>query len=384
MKLRIIAAPDKFKGSMTADAAARAVIRGAEKAAGCRGIELSCEAVHIADGGEGTLEALVPPEKIKMFTVTGPDGSDVEAPIGIDGSRAVIEMARASGLLLMKSTAGQRVKRTTTYGTGMLIKAAIDAGASEILLTAGGSATNDGGCGMLAALGTVFRDRRGRRFVPAGGNLGRIASIDMSGTDSRLYRVKFTVATDVKNPLTGPDGATYVYSPQKGAGPSLLPVMEAGMKNYAEIIKRMTGTDVSGMPGCGAGGGLPAPLAAFFGAKIMTGIDAVLEAADFDDLLRSADLVITGEGKLDSQSLFGKAVSGVAAAAARRGVPAVCIAGVSGLDEDGIRRIGLRKLYTLASEAPDPGYSMSHAEELTELLAARAVEEFLSDREVEG
>ena len=250
MKLRIIAAPDKFKGSMTADAAARAVIRGAKKAAGGRGIELSCSAVHIADGGEGTLEALVPPEKIKMFTVTGPDG------------------------------------------------------------------------------------------------------------------------------------ATYVYSPQKGAGTSLLPVMEAGMKNYAEIIKRMTGTDVSGMPGCGAGGGLPAPLVAFFGAKIMTGIDAVLEAADFDDLLRSADLVITGEGKLDSQSLFGKAVSGVAAAAARRGVPAVCIAGVSGLDEEGIRRIGLRKLYTLASEAPDPGYSMSHAEELTELLAARAVEEFLSDREV--
>jgi glycerate kinase len=361
-KLKILIAPDSFKGSISAEDAASAIARG---------IAARCDAqtvkIPIADGGEGTLCALVPPERITETTVTGTGGDPVCAAYGHVGETAVIEMARAAGLTLVEESR-RSVLTSTTFGVGQLILHALDRGFRSFLLTAGGSGTNDGGCGLLAALGACFRDADGTPFVPTGGTLHRIATIDLSKLDARLKACTFTIATDVKNPLLGPAGATYVYAKQKGCADRDLPHMEAGMSHYADLLKDMCGRDVAAIPGCGAGGGISAPLLAFLGAGIRSGIDAVLEAVCFDDQLKDADAVITGEGKIDRQSLYGKAISGVCNAAAKAGVPVYALVGCIGDDKQTLLNMGLADILAIGDIAPSAEYSMTHASELLERL----------------
>ncbi|MBQ8358057.1 MAG: glycerate kinase [Clostridia bacterium] len=370
-QLKIMIAPDSFKGSISAADAARAIERGLHRkyAVDC---DLTTLLVPIADGGEGTLDALVPPERTVTASVTGTGGDKVTAAYGYIGHTAVIEMARAAGLTLVSE--GKRDALTsTTYGVGELILDALDRGYRDFLLTAGGSGTNDGGCGLFAALGATFRDAAGKSFVPTGGTLGAIAQIDTDGVDPRLSACRFTIATDVRNPLLGPEGATYVYARQKGADDEALALMESGMRHYASLLRTLCGRDVATVPGCGAGGGISAPLLGFCGATIRSGIDAVLDAVHFDDLLQGADAVITGEGRIDRQSLYGKAISGVAKAAARAAIPVYALVGCIGDDKQTLLEMGLAGITAIGDLAPSPEYSMTHADELLEAAAAEMI-----------
>ncbi|MBO4322365.1 MAG: glycerate kinase [Clostridia bacterium] len=354
-KIKIVIAPDSFKGSISAADAAEAVAEGLGSVLGDRVLTVM---KPVADGGEGTLDALVPAGGRISLEVTGPDGDRVRAEYGIAGGTAVIEMARASGLTL---SSVRRAATATTFGTGELIADALDRGIRHIMLTAGGSATNDGGCGMFAALGAVFRDAAGEVFIPTGGTLSRIASIDLSGLRSGFGETEFVIAADIKNPLLGPEGATYVYGRQKGTTDTELDMMERGMASYAAIVEKACGWPVSEVPGSGAAGGIGIPLIAFAGAEVSRGIDTVLKTARFDEALKGADAVITGEGKLDLQSLFGKAVSGVAAAAAKAKVPVDVICGCLGAEREELRSLGLREILALSEFAPDARSSMEDA-----------------------
>ena len=324
----IVIAPDSFKGSVSAKDAAEAIARGIVSVLPDAGVRC----FPVADGGEGTLEAITAPSDRYRLTVTGPEWKKVGAEWGSSGDCAVVEMAKAAGITYTGED--RRAATATTFGVGELIRDALAHGFRKIMLTAGGSATNDGGCGMFSALGAVFRDREGNRFVPTGGTLGKVASVDLSGLDPALSECEITVAADITNPLLGKDGATYVYGPQKGATAEELAAMEAGMTVYARLLEKTCGRDVASVPGCGAAGGLPAPLIAFCGAKIMRGIDTVLGMTGFRAALEGASAVITGEGKIDRQSLYGKAVEGVARAASEAGVPVDVIAGTVGRDRE--------------------------------------------------
>ncbi|MBE6702984.1 MAG: glycerate kinase [Ruminococcaceae bacterium] len=366
-KPKILIAPDSFKGSISAEDAANAIARGLAKNPALSAPELWT--VPIADGGEGTLSALVPHARQIIVSVTGTGGNQIEAAYGYIEKTAIIEMARAAGLTLVPE--GRRsVLSATTLGVGELIKDALDRGFRDFLLTVGGSGTNDGGCGMFAALGADFITNGGVSFLPTGASLHKVAHISTDRLDPRLKNCRFTIATDVKNPLLGPEGATYVYAKQKGCHDNELPEMEAGMRQYAAVLQRACGKDVAIIPGCGAGGGISAPLLGFCGAAIRSGIDAVLEAVRFDRLLEGADAVITGEGKIDRQSLYGKAISGVANAAKSAGVPVYCLVGCIGDDKKALMEMGLTDILALQEIAPDAAYSMAHASELLEQLAA--------------
>ena len=373
MKRKIIVAPDSFKGSISAQDAANAIREGLLRNARVQSnYEVLC--VPIADGGEGTLEALTAPAQRVEETVTGPDGKPAKALWGANGSTAIIEMARAAGLTMVPENE-RNAATATTFGVGELILRALDAGYRQLLLTVGGSATNDGGCGMLAALGARFLHADGSVFVPTGGTLCEIASIDASGLDPRLKDCHFTVATDVRNPLLGETGATRVYGRQKGADDAMLDRMEAGMAHYAALLEAVCGKAIASVPGCGAGGGLAAPLIGFADTRLRSGIEAVLNNLGFDELLRqNAALVITGEGKIDRQSLFGKAISGVAKAAARNALPVYCFVGCIGDDKEVLLSMGVRDIFATADLASSPEDSMRRAGELLTLLAERFAE----------
>ena len=366
--VKILIAPDSFKDSISAEDAAAAIARGLAKNPMMSAPTLLT--VPIADGGEGTLSALVPPERQFTVTVRGTNGQPIEAAYGHIGNTAIIEMARAAGLMLTPE-AERFVPMATTYGVGELIRNALDRGFRDILLTVGGSGTNDGGCGMFAALGADFVTESGERFVPTGGTLEQIADIDLQGLDARLQACHITIATDVKNPLLGPEGATYVYAKQKGCDDSWLPKMERGMQHYATVLEKCCGRNVALTPGCGAGGGISTPLLGFCGASIRSGIEAVLEAVRFDELLQDADAVITGEGKIDRQSLYGKAISGVANAAKRAHVPTFCLVGCIGDDKAELLKMGVADILAIGDIAPNAAYSMAHAGELLEQLASQ-------------
>ncbi len=353
MKRKVVICPDSFKGSISATDAAKSIAKGLLASVDC---EVLC--LPIADGGEGTLDALVHNEKIAVC-VTGPYGKKVTAEYGILNSTAVIEMATAAGLTLEEKSK-RCVKKATTFGVGELIKDALSKGCKKILLTVGGSGTNDGGCGMFSALGAHFFDKNGKEFLPVGESLCDIEKIDVSGVDSRLLECEITIATDVKNTLTGSDGATYVYAKQKGATQDELDFMERGMLHYAYVI----GKDVASIEGSGAGGGLAVPLLAYCNAKICSGIDAVLDAIDFENKIGDADIIITGEGKIDRQSLFGKAISGVTKAANKKNIPVFCFVGCVGDDKEQLKSLGICDIYALADIAPDAEYSMAHAGQL--------------------
>ncbi len=357
--MKIIVAPDSFKGSVSAEKAALSIKCGLLE--GAKDKTLSVLTLPIADGGEGTLAAIVPEKDRRTLSVAGPDFKRLPAEYGYIGKTAVIEMATAAGLTILPP-AQRSAARATTYGVGELIRQALLEGAEEILLTAGGSATNDGGCGMIAALGVRFLDKEGHEFIPTGGTLSLIADIDASGLFPPLKKARITVATDVKNPLIGENGATSIYARQKGATEKELREMEAGMRSLARLLADKSGRDVASMEGAGAGGGIPAPLLAFTEAHIQSGIGAVLSALSFEDALKGASLVITGEGKIDRQSLFGKAISGVAHAAGEKGIPVDCFVGCIGDDPEELRRLGVRELYAVADRASSPADSMRNAE----------------------
>lgn len=354
--MKYVIAPDSFKGSISATGAAEAIAEGIRWKYPCAEIVT----VPIADGGEGTLDTLVAGGDMIWKEVTGTDGRKIKANFGVISDTAVIEMARAAGLTLVPCDM-RNAETATTYGVGELITAALDLGFRKILLTVGGSGTNDGGCGMAAALGMRFIRTDGKAFVPTGGTLGEIASIDASGMDKRLSECQIRIATDVKNPLTGKGGATFVYARQKGADDEGLLRMENGMVHYAKLLANTFGRDVSGIGGCGAGGGLAAPLLALGHAEILSGIDAVLDAVHFKEKLADADLVITGEGKIDRQSLYGKAISGVARAAAECGVPVICFAGCIGDDKETLMSLGLAGIYAICDYAKAEKEAMENA-----------------------
>lgn len=364
---KIVIAPDSFKGSISAKDAAQAIRAGL-----LHGLDKSITAdivcVPIADGGEGTLDTLVSPEKRTRCQVKGPRFTSLHAEYGQLEDTAIIEMASAAGLTLIPESE-RSAGLTTTFGVGELILHALQSGYKKCILTVGGSATNDGGAGMLSALGGRFYDTDSNPFVPTGLTLDKIASIDLSELTPLLSDCEFLIAIDVKNPLLGQEGATYVYGRQKGATDAELDAIERGMSHYAALLSALSGKDVAAIKGGGAGGGLSAPLLAFANAKIQSGIEAVLDTLHFSDLLQGADLVITGEGKIDRQSLFGKAISGVATYAGKQNAPVYCFVGCIGDDIEVLKSMGVRDIFAIGDLAQSPEDSMQNAGRYLEQLA---------------
>jgi glycerate kinase len=327
--MRIVIAPQEYKGTLTASEAAAAMSEGARRAMP----DAELTVIPLADGGPGTVEAIVGATggSIRTATVRGPNGVPIEANWGlVDDGRAVIGMAAAAGLSIL-GPASAYVKLGSTYGVGELILEALDAGCRRLIIGLGGSATNDGGAGMAEALGVQFMGSVGRRIgLPGGEPLSLLQYIDMSGIDPRLRECEVLGATDVSNPLCGPEGASIVYGPQKGATPDVALRLDAALRHYAEVIERDLGVAVADVPGAGAAGGLGAGLIAFLGASIRPGIDVIAEAVQLAERIRGADLVLTGEGRLDGQTAFGKTVAGVARISAAEGVPVIAVPGSLG------------------------------------------------------
>lgn len=344
--MRIVVAPDSFKGSLTALQVAEAVEEGIRRVVP----DAEIIKVPMADGGEGTVQSLVDATggRIVRRKVTGPLGEEVEAQFGIlgDGVTAAIEMASASGLPLVPPDKRNPMV-TTTYGTGELISAALDMGCRRFIIGIGGSATNDGGAGMAQALGVKLLDGEGRQIPFGGGGLLKLERIDMSGLDPRIRGSKVVVACDVDNPLTGPRGAARVYSPQKGATPEMVELLDRALERFAEVIKRDLGKDVRDVPGAGAAGGLGAGLMAFLDAELRSGVDIVIEAVGLEGKMRGADLVVTGEGEIDSQTVFGKTPIGVAKLAKKFGIPVVAIAGGISDDASVVYRHGIDAMMSI-------------------------------------
>lgn len=348
--MRIVVAPDSFKGSVSAVETANAIERGIKTVFS----EAEVIKLPIGDGGEGTVEALVAATNGKMLCqdVVSPLGSTVKAFWGVlgDGKTAVIEMAAASGLPLVPEN--QKDPRiTTTYGTGQLIKAALDMGMKKIIVGIGGSATNDGGCGMIQALGGRFLSVDGQSLPFGGAALAELASIDLSNLDARLQDTAIIVACDVDNPLCGPKGASAVYGPQKGATPEIVVELDQALLHFAQKAEAVTGRAVAGQAGAGAGGGIGAGFLFFTNAKLRPGVEIVLEAVDFASLVSSAQLVITGEGQTDFQTAFGKAPVGVAKIAQKYQVPTICLAGCLGEGHEEVLKEGIDGLMSTVPRA---------------------------------
>lgn len=344
---KVIVISDSFKGSLSSGEIARIAAECIQK------FYPDCQIVGlpVADGGEGTVACFlqaVGGDRV-VVPVTGPWGEPLEAFYGRMGDTAVIEMAAAAGLPL----AGSRLdpSRTTTYGVGQLMRHAVEHGAKHLVLGLGGSATNDGGCGAAAALGVRFTDDAGAAFVPVGATLNRIAAVDCSAAARLLEGVQLEVMCDIDNPLCGPRGAAAVFGPQKGADGAMVAQLDQGLAHLAEILRRDLHRDVTHLPGAGAAGGFGAGAAAFFGAVLRPGIEVVLDLVGFDDLLDGCDLVLTGEGRLDGQSLGGKVPVGVARRAKRRHVPVVALVGVVGPGMEPVYEEGITAVFTTNMEA---------------------------------
>jgi glycerate 2-kinase len=367
--VRIVVAPDKFKGSMTARAAGEAMARGFQRAFTGAHIDV----VPVADGGDGTAEVLVDAlgGTLETRDVRGPDGTTFRATFGLlPGDRAVIELARASGLALIGSEKNNPLT-ASTYGTGQLIAAAIDAGAKNIILGIGGSATNDGAAGALTALGAAFSDFAGKPLPPGGAALAGLSAIDAAPLSARLRGVSIDIACDVANPLCGGNGASAVYGPQKGAGPDEVRTLDRALAHYADVVERSIGARVRDVPGAGAAGGAGFGFMALAGARLRPGADLVLEALAFERRLDGADLVVTGEGRLDRQTLAGKAPYAVAQAARRRGVPVVAVVGSLGCTAEVFEELGLASAVSIISEPMTIAEAKLRAVPLTEDAAER-------------
>jgi glycerate 2-kinase len=365
--VRVVVAPDKFKGSLSAVEAAEAIAAGLR--AGRAGVHVVL--APVADGGDGTVDAAVAAGYRRVpVTVTGPTGEPVAATFASSGETAVVEMAEASGLRRLPD--GRPAPLTaTTYGTGQLIRAALDQGVRRVVLGVGGSATTDGGTGMASALGMRFLDARGEDLPPGGAALRDLHVVSTDGLDPRVSAVEIVVAGDVDNPLTGARGAAAVYGPQKGAGPADVEVLDQGLARLASVVADQFGVDLATMPGAGAAGGTAGGAVAFLGARIVSGIDLLLDLVGFPTALAAASLVVTGEGSLDEQSLAGKAPCGVARSARAAGVPVVAFVGRTQLDDDRARAAGFDEVHALTDVEPDLERCRREAAALLSALARR-------------
>ena len=370
-RMKVLIAPDSFKENLSARQVAEAIARGMRQA----DADCECVLLGLADGGEGTVRAIVEATNgsVRHVKVTGPLGEEVVAVFGVtgDGECAVIEIASASGLPLVPPEKRNPLV-TTTFGTGELMRSALEEGVSKILIGIGGSATVDGGVGLAQALGVRFSTSTGEAGF-GGGELGRIEGIDVSKRDERLEGVSVEVACDVDNALVGPTGAAEVYGPQKGATPEQVKSLDANLRHLAEVIARDLGKDVRGLPGAGAAGGLGAGLVAFVGARLRPGVEMVLEAVGLEKHLAGMDLVITAEGKLDRQTAFGKTPVGVARAAKRHGIPCVALAGVLEAGYEGVYDEGIAACFAIADGPMTRSESMARAEELLSRTAENVV-----------
>lgn len=358
--MNIVIAPDSYKECLSALEVA------AEIEAGFREVLPNAQyrTVPLADGGEGTVAAMVASTEGSLLAldVTGPLGEPVKACYGLtgDGKTAIIEMAAASGLALVAPNLRNPLK-TTTFGTGELIRAALDAGARHLVIGIGGSATNDGGAGMLQALGVKLLDHYDRQIGFGGGSLANLARIDISGMDPRLKQCSIEAACDVNNPLTGPKGASRIFGPQKGATAEMVAQLDANLGYFAGLMSRDLHVQADSVPGAGAAGGMGAALLAFFGAKLRPGIAIVVETVGLEAMIQDADLVITGEGRIDSQSIHGKTPVGVAAVAKRYGKPVIGIAGSLSNDVDVVHEYGIDAVFSVLSQVGTLEEALTHA-----------------------
>jgi glycerate 2-kinase len=370
----LLVAADKFKGSLTAAEVAAAI------AAGVRRVrpDVAVAAVPVADGGDGTVAAALAAGFDRVdLTASGPTGEPVRTCYARRGDVAVVEMADVSGLVRLPG--GRRVPLTaSSRGTGEVLAAAVDAGCRRIVLGIGGSASTDGGAGLVRALGARLLTRDGGEVAEGGGALADVADLDLGALPERMAGVEVTVASDVDNPLTGPTGAAAVYGPQKGADLSQVRRLDEALGHWADVVAAATGEDHRRAAGAGAAGGVGFAAIALLGAELRSGIDLVLDLVRFPERLAGADLVVTGEGSLDAQTLHGKAVAGVAAAARARGVPVVAVCGQNSLDPADLRAAGIAATYALTDVEPDVQRCMEEAAPLLERLGERIATEHLA------
>lgn len=363
--MKIIIAPDSFKGSLSAIAVAKAIDRGIKNAF----IEVETVLLPIGDGGEGTMETLVAAThgKIKKVLVKGPLNNQVEAAYGIlgDGVTCVIEMASASGLHLVPEEKLSPLE-ATTYGTGELILQALNDGYSSFIVGLGGSATNDGGAGMLQALGMKILDVSGNEVGLGGGELHKASTLDFKNFDKRISQSSFVIASDVQNPLIGPEGASHIFGPQKGASLADVELLDRNLSSWADEILKVTGIKLHDRPGAGAAGGIGGAFQAFFPAEMRRGVDVVLDYIKLDTHLKDTDLVITGEGRVDHQTAFGKTPMGVAQRAHSKNVPTVILAGSVGKGTGVLHEFGVVSIHSIINRPMTLQESMENAAELLE------------------
>ncbi len=361
--MNILIAPDSFKDCLSARQVAHALKSGMMNIWPKADFHIS----PMADGGEGTVESVIDATRGELVTiqVMDPLMREISSFYGItgDGSTAVIEMAAASGIELLEVTE-RNPWVTSTYGTGQFIRDALDRGCKRILLGIGGSATNDCGAGMAEALGVKFTSRAGDSVPMGGGSLDRVEKILLEGLDRRIEATEILVACDVSNPLTGPTGASAIYGPQKGADPSMVKSLDNNLNHFAAIISRQMGKEVALVPGAGAAGGLGAGLMAFLGASLMKGFDMIAETVRLEEKVKKADLVITGEGKMDGQTQFGKTPFGVAQLAQKHRKPVIGVAGTIEEGVEGLYQMGFSVILPIQEKPSDLGYALTHAEEL--------------------
>jgi len=370
--MKIIIAPDSFKGSLSALEVCENIEKGIRKVFGTAEIVK----VPMADGGEGTVQSLVDATGGKIITlkVKGPLLKEVDAFYGIlgDGNTAVIEMASASGITLITKEERNPMK-TTTYGTGEIIKHALDMGCRNFIIGIGGSATNDGGAGMLKALGVKLLDENGNDIGFGGGNLDILQTIDLSKIDSRIKLCNIVAACDVDNPLCGERGASYIFGPQKGADENMIITLDKNLSHYADMVEKYLGISIKGYPGAGAAGGLGGGLLAFLNAKLQPGINIVIENTALEEKLKDANLVITGEGMIDYQTQYGKTPYGVAKLAQKYNIPVIAIAGGIGRDAEELYLKGFDSIFSIV----DKPMCLEEAMKNSELLLQKTTERIM-------
>ena len=348
---KVILMPDSFKGTMSSSEICSIMkARVLEHFPDCK-----VESIPVADGGEGTVDCFLEAMKGERVTISakGPFMEDIKGFYAIveNGNTAIIEMAATAGLPMVYGRENPRI--TTTFGVGQLIRDAVSRGCKKIVVGLGGSCTNDMGVGAAAGAGAIFRDKNGEQFIPTGATLSKVASIDLSELKKLLSGVEIVAMCDIDNVLYGPTGAAYVFSPQKGADPDTVKLLDDNLRICAETVKRELGIDVATLAGAGAAGGMGAGMVAFFGATLKAGIETVLDTVGFDRIAADADLILTGEGKIDSQSLRGKVVIGIAQRASRIGVPVIAVVGDIGDNMEPAYEMGVSAIYSINRVAVD-------------------------------
>lgn len=377
--MKVLIAPDSFKGSLRAVEVAAAMKRGIERA----NLQLDTSLLPVGDGGEGTVEVLVTATNgwIKEVEVTGPLGNTVQAMYGVlgDGKTCVIEIASASGLDLLSSEQLNPLQ-TTTYGVGELMRQALDDGFTSFIFGLGGSATNDGGAGMLQALGVKLLNHKGEDIQFGGGQLGDVCTIDLTDFDSRIEQCDLLIASDVESPLIGLNGASHIFGPQKGATPEMVHLLDNNMTHWANIVEKVTGISLHHKEGAGAAGGVGGAFLAFFQAKMTRGIDVVLTYSNFHEEVRNASLVLTGEGQVDGQTVSGKTPFGVAQAAQKVGVPTIILAGAVGEGIESLYRHGVVSIHSIVNQPMSLEEAMDQASQLIEDSAEQVIRSFFYNR----